>query len=338
MSSTGSRGDVAVAVGAPRATLGATSRRPVIGWAVVGAVCSVVAVGVYLRWLLGGDAVAVGPGPDPMTDGTVRAALAFQNAVPALAVLTIVVLVRRCRAERRLTLDAMIAIGWVLSWWHDPLINWQQPAVLYNASLVNLGSWVAHVPFWSNGAAAGLPEPVLVIGAIYVWLGLGFGVIGAAAMRRARHRRPSLGTAATVLVGFVAVFAVEVVVELIAIRTELVAYPSAIAALTLWAGKTHQVPLYAQALWSMTLTATAALRFFVDEQSRSVVERGAESATRSGRATALRLLAVIGFVHVAALAYDATMNATVPFAGPTEAYPTYFRGDRCGDGTGVACP
>jgi hypothetical protein len=311
----------------------------VVGWAVVGAVCSAVAAWVYLRWLLGGDAVQVDPGPDPITSGTERAALAFQIAVPTLAVVTVAVLVRRCLAERRLTLDAMIAIGWVLSWWHDPLINWQQPAVLYNASLVNLGSWVEHVPFWSNDAANGLPEPVLVIGAIYVWLGLGFGVIGAAAMRRARRRWPTLGVVSTVLVGFVAVFAVELVLELIAIRTELVAYPSAIAEFTLWAGQTHQVPLYAQALWSMTLTATAALRFLLDDHGRSFVERGVEGTGATGRwTTALRLLAVIGFVHVAALAYDAAMNATVPFADPAEAYPTYLRLDRCGDGTGVTCP
>jgi hypothetical protein len=76
----------------------------------------------------------------------------------------------------------------------------------------------------------------------------------------------------------------------------------------------------------MTLTATAALRFFVDDRGRSFVERGAERVDGATRRTlALRLLAVIGFVHVAALAYDAAMNATVPFTDPTEAYPTYLQ-------------
>jgi hypothetical protein len=255
-----------------------------------------------------------------VSTGTARAALVFQLAVPTIAVVTVVVLVVRCRSQRRLTLDAMIAIGWVISWWHDPLINWQQPAVLYNASLVNAGSWVAHVPLWSNHSADGLPEPVLMIGAIYIWLGLGFGVLGAAAMRWARRRRPGLGMVPTVLAGFAAVFAVELLLELIAIRSELVAYPSAIAGLTLWAGKTYQVPLYAQALWSMTLTATAALRFFAADRDGGPDR----AAAPSRRAAAVRLLAVVGFVHVAALAYDGAMNATVPFAGPTEPYPTYL--------------
>jgi hypothetical protein len=75
----------------------------------------------------------------------------------------------------------------------------------------------------------------------------------------------------------------------------------------------------------MTLTATAALRFFVADRGPSSVETR-DDAVPDRRATALQLLAVIGFVHVAALAYDGAMNATVPFADPTEAYPTYFGG------------
>jgi hypothetical protein len=252
-------------------------------------------------------------------------AVGFQVVSPLLAIGAVVVVVRQCRRAGRLTLDAMLVVAWVVAWWHDQLIDLVRPGVLYNAVLVDLGSTVSHVPGWPNGSPRGGPEPILMIGTVYVWLGLAFGAVATAVMRRAQARWPRLGLAGTVLAAYAVVATMELALEVLVIRTELVAYPSTIPVLTLFAGDPRQIPIYAPLLWSAVLTATGALRFFVDHDGRTVVERGVERVRARGAArTGLRLLAVIGFVHATAFAYDLAINETMPWAGHTDPYPTYL--------------
>jgi hypothetical protein len=169
---------------------------------------------------------------------------------------------------------------------------------------------------------------------------LGFGMLAGLAMRRARRRLPRLGVAGTFCAGWLAVFVVELPLEILAVRTGLVGYPAAIPGLTLWAGETHQVPVYGPVLWSMVLTATGALRFFLDPDGHSVVERGVERVPVGPRwRTVLCTFAVIGFVHVVAIVgYDLPINAAGLYAGPTEPYPSYLRTRVCGLNAPVECP
>ena len=101
---------------------------------------------VYLSWILSGNATPVDPGPDPIPGGTRLAMTAFQIACPILAVVAIVYVVRKSLRERQLCVEAAIVIGSAIAWWHDPLINWFQPVLFYNAGLVNFGNWMENVP------------------------------------------------------------------------------------------------------------------------------------------------------------------------------------------------
>jgi len=313
--------------------------RPVVGWAAAGAVCTLIACLVYLRWFTSGDASAVGLGSDRLPTSTKTLVWVFEVLSSLLAVWAVAHAVRSSRRQGRLSLDAMLVIGWAIAWWHDPLINWLRPSVFYNAAFVNLGSWSEQVPGWISPNGRFLAEPIFGIGAVYLWLGLGFGMIGCAAMRRAQKRWPGLGPVGLVCIAFAVVFALEFLIELSVIHNGLVGYPSSIRVLTLWAGTTHQVPVYEQLLWSGVLTCTAALRFFTDVDGRSVVERGAGRVAVAGRArTALCVFAVVGFVNVVALGYDVVMNAAALYAGHTATYPSYLRTHQCGPGTAVQCP
>jgi len=312
--------------------------RPAAVWAACGVACTALAAYAYTAWFVSGDARHVGTGTDALTTGTKVSIVIFEAVSVTLAVVAIVYVVRRCRRERRLCLDAMIVIAWAVTWWHDPLINWLRPAVFYNAGLANLGSWSEQVPGWLSANGRFHPEPILLIGTIYVWLGLFLGMLATSVMRRTRRQRPAFGALRIFLAAWAVIFCVDLVLEIVAIRTELVAYPSSIASLTLWAGRTYQLPLYEMMLWSFVLTATGALRFRVDERGRSLPERGADRIGSGRQATIWRLLAVIGFVQVVALGYDAVMVGTTLYAGPTDEYPTYLRTRQCGPGTHVACP
>ena len=323
----------------PSTTPTERATRPVIAWAFFGLLCTAFAALVYVRWFTSGDARAVGSGPDPVSASTNLWVSIFQVVSPLLALLAVVHAVRSSQRQRRLSLDAMLVIGWSISWWHDPLINWLRPTVFYNASFFNEGSWSAQVPGWISPNARFLPEPVFFIGTSYLWLGLAFGMLATAVMRRARRRWPSLGPVGTVISAFVVIFAVEFFLEMLVIRTQLVAYPSAVRGLTLWAGTTHQMPVYEQVLWSAVLTFTGALRFFVDPSGHSFVERGSERLPLGARwQTAVRLFAVVGAVHAAALTYDVVVNGAGLYAGPVAPYPSYLRTHQCGSGTGIQCP
>jgi hypothetical protein len=308
-------------------------------WAVLGAVCLALAATSWGSWIASGRARAAPVGTDPVAASTLVWGLVFQVAGPILSLGVIAVVVRRCRREHRLVLDAMILIGTATAWWHDPLINCVRPFVFYSATMVNAGSWSEDVPGWLAPNGRYLSEPPLMIGLAYVWMALLFGMLATAAMRAARHRWPQCSAPCVFAVGWVAVLALELPLEILAVHTGLVGYPASIPALTLWAGETVQVPIYGPLLWSGVLASIGALRFFVD-RGRSVVERGRERlAVTPWLRTLACTLAVVGFVHVTAIVgYDLPINIAGFYAGPAPLYPEHLRTLQCGPGTPVDCP
>lgn len=314
--------------------------RPVLVWAGLGVLGLAVAAWSFASWWLSGRARPAPVGSDPVPAVTLAWGTVFQVAGPILAVAVVGVVVRRCWRERRLTLDAMILVGTATAWWHDPLINWVRPFVFYSATMSNAGSWSEDIPGWIAPNGRYLAEPPLMIGLAYVWMALLFGMLATAAMRAARRRWPRLAAPATFAVGWIAVLGLELPLETLAVHSGLVGYPSAIPALTLWAGQTVQVPVYGPVLWSCVLAGIGALRFFLDAHGRSVAERGIERVAGPRRLrTLLCTLAVVGFVHVSAVVgYDLPINIAGSYAGPAPLYPSHLRTLQCGPGTPVGCP
>ena len=315
--------------------------RPVLFWSSVGAVCVAVAAYVYTSWIVSGNASPVDPGPDPIPGGTQLAMTAFQIACPILALVAIVYVVRKSVRERQLCVEAAVVIGSAIAWWHDPLINWFQPVLFYNAGLVNFGNWMENVPGSLSPGSRLMVEPVLMIGMIYVWMPLAMGSIARWAMGRARRRRPTLGPVRTFCCGWLAVYVIEFPLEIFAVHHGLVAYPASIPGATLSAGQTVQIPLYGPILWSLVLSSSGALMFFRNRTGQIRVEAGVETLRWAGPRVKglLRVLAVTGFLHVVAIGvYDLPVNLAGFYAGPTETYPSYLRTQYCGPETPRACP
>ena len=313
--------------------------RPVIGWAIAGVGFALFGTALLVSWFASGDAHTVGTGADRVPSSTEALVVVFEVAAVIGAIWAVAHAIRTTRAKGRLSLDAMIVIGWALAWWHDPIISWLRPTVFYNAAFVNLGSWTEQIPGWISPNSRFLPEPILGIGAIYLSLALGFSMLGCAVMNAVRRRHHAIGPVGLVLSAYGVIFVGEFLTEVLAITTHLIGYPSSIPALTICAGTTHQIPVYEQALWSAVLTATAALRYFTRPDGRSAVERGADQTSLGTRGRSLLCLAaVVGFVNVTCVTYDATMVFSSLYAGRTQLYPTYLRTTQCGPGTSAACP
>ncbi|MCV7057486.1 spirocyclase AveC family protein [Mycolicibacterium gilvum] len=315
--------------------------RPVLFWSAVGAVCIAFATYVYTSWIVSGNAAPVAPGPDPIPGGTQVAIIAFQIACPLLALGAIVYVVRKCLRERQLCIEAAVVIGSTIAWWHDPLINWFQPVLFYNAGLVNFGNWMENVPGSLSPGSRFMAEPVLMIGMIYIWMPLAMGSLARWAMGRARRRWPALGPVRTFCCGWLAVYVIEFPLEIFAVHHGLVAYPASIPSVTLWAGQTVQIPLYGPILWSLVLSTSGALMFFRNRKGQIRVESGIETLHWAGPKLKglLRVLAVAGFMHVIAIGvYDVPVNIAGLYAGPTDTYPSYLRTQYCGPDTPRRCP
>lgn len=314
--------------------------RPALVWATLGVLWGGTALAVFTAWFVSGDAERVPTGPDPLPRHTEIAATLFQISSPVLAALTVVWVVRKCLRERRMVLDAMIVLATSLAWWHDPLINWMRPIVFYNATLVNLGSWTEQVPGWISPGAKTLPEPILMIGCVYVWMSLCCAILACGAMRKAQARWPQLGSIGTFAAGYLAVLCIELPMEIIAVHSGLLGYPSAAPSLTLWAGTTEQLPVYGPLLWTASLTSLGWLRYRVDAAGRTTAERGIDRLRVSQRVrTVLSTLAIVGYVHTAVIViYDIPINFSGMYAGETELYPSYLRTQQCGPEGPVACP
>ncbi|MGO9184048.1 MAG: spirocyclase AveC family protein [Mycobacterium sp.] len=66
---------------------------------------------------------------------------------------------RACKSARCVS-RTLWWIGSTIAWWHDPLINWFQPVLFYNAGLVNFGNWMENVPGSLSAGSRLMAEPV----------------------------------------------------------------------------------------------------------------------------------------------------------------------------------
>jgi hypothetical protein len=234
----------------------------------------------------------------------------------------IVLIVRDMLRKRRITLEAMLAVGIFSIWWQDPLYNYLRPGFFYNSNLINLESWAPHIPGVVSPYGNLQPEPVLWGFSIY----LAIMTIQVLFMRwvlgRAKRRWPQLSGIAlffmVAALGFVMDFAIEVPM----IRTRMYAYPAGWHSLALWGNSPFQLPILHFAEGAMFFAAVASLIFFIDRDGLTVVERGVADVPSARRRTGLRMLAIIGFVNVISLAYAPLVQLQIAH---TDAFPAGFQ-------------
>jgi len=312
--------------------------RPVLWWAGAGALFLALQAYIYLTWFTSGDATRTDHGPDELSTATKVWVVGFQALSITLAVVIVVYVVRQSLRERRVSFDAMLVIAWVSLYWQDPLLNYVRQQFFYNSYLFNLGSWTERVPGWISPNGSLLPEPLGFVSLTYFWLGPGASLLTFFVMRKAKQRWPQLGVIGLLGVGWLAMVALDLLAEIIFIRTELYAYSGAIHGLSIWGGERWQFPIYEAILWPMVWTAMGAIRYFRDDKGRTILDRGLDRVKAVRWHTGLRVLALIGFANVTMLIYSVAIAGLGLYAGATpEGYPSYMRNDMCGEGTDYAC-
>ncbi|HKY89531.1 MAG TPA: spirocyclase AveC family protein [Nevskiaceae bacterium] len=325
------------------ASTAALSHQPpsVVAWfAGFGAAVLAVAVWSMGSWILSAD---FRPTPiDPTEPGPPRHTIAFMRVFEAACVIGALAVARHCwitsRREGRLSLPAIIAIAWGLQYWQDPMIQWIRPMFFYNAHFINMGNWSGHIPGWINPTSHGYPSPLLFQGFMYPFLPLILSMAIAWCMRKAKQARPDWGVTQLILVAFGVAVVYDIVMELCFVRTGMYAYPNAVHALTVWAGKPYQFPLYEAFFWGMVSSSTAILYYFRDDRGLTVIDRGIERVRSVRWRSPIRVLAMFGFVTVPFSVYNVFMILFSLHGDPTPDYPGWLRNGACGPGTVYECP
>jgi hypothetical protein len=154
-----------------------------------------------------------------------------------------------------------------------------------------------------------------------------FGGMAAAGafMSALRRRRPSLPNWLVAAACFAFLFAVDVVLEgLVFVRLGLYVFPGASGPM-LFKGHYYQFPFDYSVCVTITWWAWSCIRYFRDDQGRTVVERGIDRLRLTGpRRTGVRFLALAGILHLSGLVlFVLPMNLRGLHADP---WPDGFRG------------
>lgn len=276
----------------------ALTRQPVFWWAGTGIVFAALQVYILLLWLSSPDFASIGSGIDQVPAQVKSSAWISQFNALALFLGCAIYCARKSWREGRLTWDALLVIGGLSVCWLDTAINYFRPIVLYNAYMLNQGSWSSHIPGWASTAQS-TPEPLLFVVGLYGWWFLLFSVAFCAVARRLKRRWPQIGIGGLILAGIAVLSALDAVLELAFVFSGLYVYAAVIPGWTLWQGTVRQFPLYGPLILGVLCTAVAVLRYDAGERRYSFVERGADDLPVPIKMrTLIRVLAIIGFMNV----------------------------------------
>jgi hypothetical protein len=312
---------------------------PVLWWAACGAVFLVTSVVVYAKWILSGQAHRIRPaGPDLVPTSDRVWATVLQIVIPVIAIAIIGWVARRVRRGSAGDLDLLMIVGFVSIYWLDPSVSYAKPLVYFNSTLLNLGSWVEHIPGWASPNGHRLPEPLLLVGPSYVLLA-GFALLLSAAMGRIEGRWPRLSAPWVVLATVPLAYLGNLAIEIVFVNTGLLAWSGTIPELTVGAGELKQYPLYEPLLFGgIVWVAMGALHHYRDALGLSIVERGTQRLTvRPAIGLTLRVLAVIGYTNLVMAISCTIVGLTALHLGPVPAYQSFMTNGMCGPGTAQAC-
>jgi hypothetical protein len=319
---------------------------PVKIWATLGAVLLAFETYVVTKWVTGPNFKPVPSGPsDP--PGWMKAVLntVQYGGVVVMLVLFYVLIIRPWRRERRVTTDGLFAAVVFVCSVYDPLSNYFQHWFTYNSYLLNYGSVMPEMPgvLAPNGPGATQAWPVIMMPACYVYVFLMLMALGCWIMGRARRQWPRMSNPGLMGVVFLSMIAVDIVLEGL-LFMPLGFWSYAGGRWLLFAGGSYfKFPLHQAVTFSLAFTSVVSLRFFRDDQGRTIAERGIdELAIGPRRKAGLRFLAVLAITELCLVVfYHLPQSLLATRSGPWPAdvqKRSYLTNHVCGDGTDRACP
>jgi hypothetical protein len=313
-------------------------REPVVYWAALGAVLVAFEAYVLIRWVTGPHFTATHGGSDHISNVQLWYLRVLQVLVTGATLACLYVwVVRPWRRNGGMTTDGMLAVSCGMFFFWDMSYNYTSVSLLYNSHMVNFGAWAnGSWPGWMSPNGARLPEPIFVTLPGYTCLVFSQALVVCALLRRAKRRWPGMGIAGSIGFIVVGMTVIDSLIEILLIRTGVYAYPGAIRAVSLFAGKTYQFPLTEGLFFGgLGVGAVAALTYFRDDRGRTVVERGVDRLRIGKRArSGVRFLAIFGFCHALfALLYFLPNQWLGAHSDPfPKGYPSYMINGMCVSG------
>lgn len=264
---------------------------------------------------------------------TWAAARVYEIGMLAFSAVLAVFVVRRCRRERRLTVDAQLLIAGALAYWLDPAENFFQPIFLYSSQWTNVSSWCSQMPFVVNPDCGRLPEPWLFLLPVYSFGALACAIGGGWLLRIVQRRRPNLSTVQAI--ALVGVFGV-----LFDLALE---YPMVVMHLWNYAGFPEFGLAHGSVKYPVIVMVAAfvfwggltSVRNLKNDRGETVFEQGLEDLPSPRRRKAVSLLALIGFMQLLILTADSICMLGGPFSAPYRDYPAHVVNRLCDTADGV---
>jgi len=255
---------------------------------------------VLYRWISGPNFERVPVGDSPMEGWRSFLLQAFQVGFTVGGVLALYFfLVRPWLQERRLTFDGLLALSTLLVSIYDPMSSYFHYWFTYNAFFLNRGSAVTSIPGWVPFAEPGqqIAWPMLLIPGEYVVLFVLLSMLGCA-MLRAIHGKwghvRGINWKAGVAV-LVSLCTMSLILEGFLLLPTGVYQMSGLAPLE-FLGNHNAMKNFV--FFGVAFAASSLVRFHKNDRGQTIVERGAERITSTGKAHAVRFLSVFAFVQL----------------------------------------
>jgi hypothetical protein len=289
--------------------------------------------GVFMLWGAWTLAAWVAAGPRPVTEyrDSNTSAYIIATAYEVGAVLLVLgvgaYVVRGCLRQHRLTFDAQLCIAGLLAYWLDPFYNFFVPVNLYSSNFVNVGSWCSYAPFVINKACSGSPEPILVIGSIYLVGFLVLAMLGGRILRMVEARYPNASTAKKVLA--VALFAITADLMVDGLSSQLDLWSQFIPTGLNIATAERPFPATLPVSAILFFGAPTFARYLRDDKGRTIFERGLDHLRPPTR-KAVSFLSLVGYLQLmVAVTILITIAPVGLYANNSPAYPAHIINGQC---------
>lgn len=243
----------------------------------------------------------------------------------AAAVLWINLIRPRLRTGR-FSSEGLFCVALGLTFYQDLMFDYFGNWVVYNAYLLNHGSWAAFVPGWQGQHPENLVEPYVTGLGFIFWFFLAV-AFTASFMRAVERQWPRISRPALLILALVFAYAVDVSAHITSVRIGWFAMPGAWREFSLFAGTPVQVGLW-QVLWSGAMNvAMASLYRYRVANGRFFFEPWIEQAIpRRGWQTAARFVAFVGITQsIFLVSWSAPMQLQSLHTQPwVEGLPSYF--------------
>ena len=303
-------------------TLPYSPSRPVVLWAIFGAVFTCFSISVLGAWLFSAEAFVAVPitAADNMPGHTLMWLRGLEGLSVAVALLGLYAyLLKPWLNTGQAPLAGLLLVGALITYVLDTTINFSDYHMAWNKHSFNRGTWAAYFP--GHTGPTQYAEAWLWGPPMYMYFGV---VLAAIQLKVFDWVRPKSGLLVALLLAFVVAFVFDLVAESAIIQlTHAYAWPYTIGALSLWAGTPFQFPLYESLLVAIYASLYSALMYSARGQKLAWIERGSEVFYGPVQLL-IRLLAATGFAALCTAIYFGGFYLFSQFADSRVEMPAYL--------------